>query len=204
MGKNTIKVILFDLGGVLVRWDGVGELVELTGGKLTGEQARKFFLESKWMTFLETGSCTPEEFGNGVVADLNLAIKADEFLDIFLSWDRGFQPGALELLDRMKPHFILGCLSNNNILHWTRLCKRYDMRNTFHRLYPSHETGLVKPSREVFVYVLNDIGGAPEQILFFDDNPECVEQARQIGFNACQVLGVEEVERTLKELKLLC
>jgi hypothetical protein len=29
-----------------------------------------------------------------------------------------------------------------------------------------------------------------------------VQKAQHIGFNACQVSGVEEVTRTLKELKL--
>ena len=77
------------------------------------------------------------------------------------------------------------------------------MQEKFHRLYPSHETGLVKPSPEVFEYVVHDIGGSPEQFLFFDDNPECVQNARQTGLNACQVEGVEEVKQVLKELKLL-
>jgi len=203
MSTQPIKVILFDLGGVLVTWDGVEELVKLTDGRLNREQARKYFLQSKWMNLFESGSCTPEKFSNGVVVDLNLHIEPNEFLDFFLSWDRGFQPCALELLDSLKPHFLLGCLSNNNILHWTRLCRRYDMQEKFHRLYPSHETGLVKPSPEVFEYVVQDIGGSPEQFLFFDDNPECVQNARQTGLNARQVSGVREVEQVLKELKLL-
>jgi putative hydrolase of the HAD superfamily len=203
MGSHGIKVILFDLGGVLVTWDGVEELVALTDGRLTGEQARKYFLQSKWMNLFESGGCTPEAFGKGVVSDLDLSIGPKEFLEFFLSWDRGFEPGALELLEKLKPHFILGCLSNNNILHWTRLCKKYDMQQKFHRLYPSHETGLVKPSREVFAYVVKDIGVLAEQILFFDDNLECVENARAEGFSARKVSGVKEVERVLKELDLL-
>jgi HAD superfamily hydrolase (TIGR01509 family) len=202
LGIHTIKVILFDLGGVLVRWDGVRELTELAAGKLNREQSRRFFLESTWMKLFETGSCSPEEFADGVVAELNLSLKPDEFLPTFISWDRGFYPGALELLDRLKPHFLLACLSNNNTLHWSRLCKRYSLGERFHQLYASHETGLVKPSQEAFEYVLNDIGGAPEEYLFFDDNRECVQKAQHIGFNACQVSGVEEVTRTLKELKL--
>jgi putative hydrolase of the HAD superfamily len=203
LGTHAIKVILFDLGGVLVRWDGVMELVKLADGKLTREQSRGYFLESEWMKLFETGSCTPKEFADGVVAELNLPLRSDEFLHTFISWDHGFQPGAIELLDTLKPHFLLACLSNNNTLHWSRLCKRYNLTDKFHRLYPSHETGLVKPSREAFEYVLKDIGGVPEEYLFFDDNRECVEKAQYIGFKACQVLGVEEVKRTLKELNVL-
>ena len=73
----------------------------------------------------------------------------------------------------------------------------------FHKLYTSHEIGMVKPSQSVFEYVVRDIGGSPEQFLFFDDNPECVENARQTGLNAEQVAGVEGVEWALKTLNFL-
>jgi len=203
MGRQTITVILFDLGGVLVTWDGTGELTRLTEGRLNREQARKYFLQSTWMNLFESGKCTPAVFAKGMVSDLSLPITPDEFLESFLSWDRGFEPGSQELLKKLRPHFLLGCVSNNNILHWTRLCRRYRMERLFHKLYPSHEIGMVKPSQKVFEYVVTDIGGSPEQFLFFDDNPECVENARQTGLNAEQVAGVEGVERALKTLNFL-
>ena len=203
MDRQAIEVILFDLGGVLITWDGIAELTKLTEGRLNSEQARKYFLQSTWMNLFESGNCTPDVFAEGVVSDLSLPITPDEFLKSFLSWDRGFEPGSQELLKKLRPHFLLGCVSNNNILHWTRLCRRYSMEQLFHKLYPSHEIGMVKPSQKVFEYIVSDIGGSPEQFLFFDDNPECVENARQKGLNAEQVAGVEGVERTLKSLNLL-
>jgi putative hydrolase of the HAD superfamily len=203
MENNTITVLLFDLGGVLVTWEGVSGLVGLTGGRLDSEQARKYFLHSPWMTLFESGMCSPEEFGEGVVSDLNLSLKPNEFLDTFLSWDRGFESGAFELLEKLRPRYLLGCVSNNNILHWARLCSKYNMSNYFHRLYPSHETGLVKPSGKVFEHVVSDIGGSPGQFLFFDDNIECVDNACKTGLMACRVSGVKEVEQVLKDRKLL-
>ncbi|MCK4804567.1 MAG: HAD family phosphatase, partial [Spirochaetes bacterium] len=60
--QNLIKVILFDLGGVLVDWDGKGPLVELSGGKLNKEEARRFWLESILVREFETGRLAPDQF----------------------------------------------------------------------------------------------------------------------------------------------
>ena len=50
-----IRAILFDLGGVLVDWDGTTPLVEFTQGRLSREGARRFWLESPQVRRLETG-----------------------------------------------------------------------------------------------------------------------------------------------------
>jgi putative hydrolase of the HAD superfamily len=200
---QTIKVLLFDLGGVLVHWDGNKKLAALSGSAITEEQSRRFFLESDWVKRFETGLCTPEEFAEGVAAQLKLPIRPDDLLQEFISWDRGFYPGAGELLNALKPHFTLACLSNNNVLHWKSLCETYGIRQKFHRLYASHETGLLKPSKEAFENVLRDMDYGPGGYLFFDDNRECVESAHSLGFNAFQVSGVDEVRSKLKECKLL-
>ena len=39
----------------------------------------------------------------------------------------------------------------------------------------------MKPDPASFDYVVRDLETAPEQILFFDDNPECVEAASVAG-----------------------
>ena len=48
--------------------------------------------------------------------------------------------------------------------------------------------------------VLRDLGISSARILFFDDNPECVETARLLGLGAHQVRGVREVQAVLSSL----
>ncbi len=60
----------------------------------------------------------------------------------------------------------------------------------------------MKPDLESFAYVARDLGIRPEHILFFDDNPECVDAARQLGFHARCTRGVGEVKAALAELGL--
>jgi putative hydrolase of the HAD superfamily len=194
------SVLLFDLGGVLVEFDGIDSLIALTGGRLDREGARRFWLESPWVRRFEIGACPPETFASGVVAELNLSISPDSFLREFLLWEKGPYPGALDLLDVLRPHFTLACLSNNNGLHWNYLRNKLGFGNPFHRTYLSQELGLMKPDRAVFQAVLEDLRVPGYRILFLDDNPECVEGAVRSGIDGRRVNGIEKVRVLLSDL----
>lgn len=191
------RALLFDLGGVLVHWDGIAPLVRLCPATVDHETIRRFWLESPWVRTFERGRCTPREFALGVIAELDLALAPDEFLGRFLAWDRGPFPGALELLDALRSRFTVACLSNNNPLHWSKIRDAYDFGRRFDRSYLSHEIGAVKPDAAAFEHVLVDLAIPPAEILFFDDNPECVEAARALGMSADQVSGVDGVIEAL-------
>ncbi len=200
MSKSGIQVVLFDLGGVLVEFDGITPLIALSGNRLSSEEARRFWLMSPSVRRFEVGKCTPAEFARGVARELGLQVAPEVFLRQFVSWDRGPMEGALRLLDALKPRFLLACLSNNNELHWQRLRDEMGLAGKFHRCYLSHEIGLMKPDWEAFEYVVRDLAVSPDQILFLDDNPECVEAAKAVGLSAWQARGVEEARAVLAGL----
>jgi len=200
MANAGFQALLFDLGGVLVEFDGIAPLLILSGAALTAEDARRFWRTSASVRRFETGRCAPEEFAAGAVAELNLPIAPDVFLQHFLTWDRGPMEGALTLLDSLRPHFLLACLSNNNGLHWRRLRDQMGLAGRFHRYYLSHEIGVMKPDREAFDYVVRDLRIDPDRILFLDDNPECVDGAHALGVTARCARGVGEVSSTLSSL----
>jgi len=202
MTHPSIQVLLFDLGGVLVEFDGIAPLIALSGNKLDREGARRFWLMSPAVRKFETGRCDGEEFARGAITELGVAMAPDVFLRQFVSWDRGPMDGALSLLDALKPRFLLACLSNNNVLHWNRLREETKLPEKFHRCYLSQEIGVMKPDRESFGHVIRDLKTSPEHILFFDDNPECVEAAKLAGLNARRARGVGEVKTALAELGL--
>ncbi len=201
-GATGIQCLLFDFGGVLVDWEGVEPLVSLSGGRLTSEQARRFWLESVWVRRFETGRCTPLEFGAGVVDEIALGVTPAQFIKAFESWDKGPLPGAVELARSLGSRFRLMCLSNNNVLHWSRPALQ-ELARCFERCYASFQTGLMKPDPEAFQLVIRESGTRPEGILFLDDTPECVDAARRAGMQARQVRGVEMVRATLAEMGLL-
>jgi putative hydrolase of the HAD superfamily len=193
VAPGSIRVLLFDLGGVLVEWVGRDQLLELTDGRLSPEKARKFWLYSRWVQLFERGRCRPDEFAAGAVAELGLEIAPSEFLARFVEWDRGPFPNAIPLLEALSAHFQLACLSNNNEIHWPRIRDQFGLGRFFHPQFVSHELDLIKPEPEIFRYVASVLDLPPGQVLFFDDNPECVTAARQEGFQAEVARGVGEV-----------
>jgi putative hydrolase of the HAD superfamily len=200
MEKPSPELLLFDLGGVLIEWDGIEPLLKLTGNRLTADQARRFWLESEWVRKFERGGCSPEEFAGGVISELSVDLTQEEFLEAFLSWDRGPMPGAADLVENLYKQIPLACLSNNNALHWNRLHKNHDLQSFFRYRFVSHEIGLVKPDPEIFEFVITNVPFDPGEIVFFDDNPECVEASERAGIRAFRTRGVEELKQVLNRL----
>lgn len=200
--RLQIKVIMFDFGGVVVDWVGPAALNQLTRGKLDPEQARLFWLQSPSLKLLETGRCDAQAFARGVLAELNLPLAPDEFLEAFISWDRGVLPGAVEILEALKPRYTLACLSNNNLLHWSRPHLQNLLQHFQHR-FVSFEIGLAKPDPAIFRHAIDALGLPPGQILFLDDNIECVHGAQAAGLQAAHAIGPAGIKRALAELGLI-
>jgi putative hydrolase of the HAD superfamily len=198
------SLLLFDLGGVLVDWDGILPLVELTGGRLTENEARLFWLESESVRDFEKGRRTPEQFAAGVIEELQLEISTELFVDLFLSWDNGPIEGSVALLDQLYSQVPLACLSNNNPLHWPRMRDYRGFGRFFKYPFLSYEIGMVKPDPEIFEFVLATLPFEAREILFFDDNPECVTAAGNFGIVSVQAKGVREVRKILKGIGFQC
>ncbi|RKR03242.1 putative hydrolase of the HAD superfamily [Kushneria sinocarnis] len=193
----TPQVLLFDVGGVLADWDGTTPLVELTEGRLDRDQARRFWLEFKPLVPFETGRASVHEFTGPAVEALGLDMSREEFAARFDSWMAGPYEGAMALLERIRPDFVRGVLSNNNSMHWARFLEQSRIDRYVEHVFVSHQTGLRKPDRAAYEHVIDALGQPAEAFHFFDDNPECVEAARSFGMQATRVRGVGELEAAL-------
>ncbi len=200
--RDDIKILLFDLGGVLVTWKGVEGLRDFSDGTMTLEESRLFWLNSEWVREFERGRCSVSEFIKGMLSELDFSVDDDKFMEAFLTWDKGPMAGATELLTDLRAHYKVACLSNNEVVHWNRLKQDFGVAHFFDKCYLSHEIGMIKPDPEIYEYVVEDLGIDPSGILFFDDNPECVDAARNAGIQACVAKGVPEVRDCLARLDL--
>ena len=199
---KEIRCILFDLGGVLVDWDGTTPLVELSQGRLSPELSRQFWLTSPSVRQFESGQCPPDDFARGALRELGLHLEPEAFLAAFVSWDRGLLPGAAELLTELKDRYPLACLSNNNVLHWNRPHLQA-LATHFDPCLLSFETGLMKPDAAAYSQAILRIGAPAEKIVYFDDNPECIAAARRSGLLAFEVRGIDAARRALELLGAL-
>jgi len=198
---SAFDVLLFDLGGVLIDFAGFRELGRLLPEGVDRVEVRRRWIASPSVQRFERAEITPQEFARGVVRELQLDLSPDEFIDAFVGWARGPYPGARVLLESLRNTLRLACLSNSNELH-TPLHRR-SMEPLLDSYYFSDELGLVKPDREVFEYVIRDLGVPSRRIAFFDDTPVNVREAREAGIVAFEVDGIMELEAQLQGLGVL-
>ena len=189
-------VVLFDLGGVLAAFGGVDRMAVLSGIREPDEIWRRW-LACRWVRRFESGACTPEDFARGVVADWELSVSGEEFLDQFRSWLKGPLEGAEALVAEVSAHATTACFSNTNALHWEAGCADWELMGRFDRTFLSFQLGLLKPDAEAFRAVVGQLGVEAGRVLFLDDNQINVEAARAVGLRAERVVGVEEARLAL-------
>ncbi|UTH74510.1 HAD family hydrolase [Chromobacterium sp. IIBBL 290-4] len=190
--------LVFDLGGVLADWNGIDPLIRLSGGKLDREAAREFWIHSPWVARLDQGECEPLAFAAAMSDALQLDIPAEAMRDQLENWLAGAYPGAPELLAALKGRFRLAALSNNNALHWGKIEREFDLLQRFDALFASHLLRLRKPDAAIYRHVEQALNLPGNQIAFFDDNIECVDAARERGWQAFHTIGFEQLQATLR------
>jgi putative hydrolase of the HAD superfamily len=200
--KNNIDLLLFDLGGVLIHFTGASKMQEWTENRKTSEELIKWYLNSLAVRGFESGKIGSQEFAGRVLAELNLSLEKNEFLEELSSWFLGPYPGTRELLSQLSRTYRLATLSNTNELFWERF-KSTDIFDLFHLHFPSFEMGILKPDPGIFLQVINSTGLPAGQIIFFDDFLPNVEAAQNTGIKAYQVSGPAELKSLLMTLGLI-
>ena len=189
-----VEVVLFDMGGVLVE---LASLPELLGTARSEADFWPQWLNSSAVQQFERGGCSPEEFAQNAVVDLNLGIGPDEFLANFARFPRGLFPGSARLVQDVSLVARTAVLSNTNALHWQTQPDAKAIRGLFDHSFLSYEIGAVKPEREIFDYVLAELGLRGSDVLFLDDNQINVEAARELGLRAELAQGPQQARAQL-------
>ena len=194
------KLILFDLGGVLVEFN-FSDMMNMT--RLSEAALWEKWLLSETVRDFESGRMGAEPFAQKLVAEFDLSITPQGLLERYATWLVGLYPGTEALLAELAPDYTLACLTNTNALMWSLTWDMVDLGKLFDFRYASHEMGCLKPDREAYDYVVEAVPFAREEILFFDDNPLNVAGARAAGLEAYEVQGPAEARAQLAASGLL-
>ena len=152
---DGIKNLIFDFGGVLINLD-------RNACRMAFEQLG---IESIHESVLDDAQI--DDAWNSMLADIP-SYKLDSLLEL-----------------KHRYHIML--LSNTNSIHWQWAVRnrfRYkglEVEDFFDRIYLSYELHMQKPDKEIFKYVLEDAGIAPEETFFIDDSVANCSAAEQLG-----------------------
>lgn len=202
--RNEIRVVLFDVGGVLVKLSGLSVLLSGLGHRVTAERVRTLWLTSPIVRSFETGQMEAAAFAEQMVAELGLQVGSEEFLTELYARSHRILPGAVELVRRVPPAYVRATLCNTNALQWASFAEHRGLMGAFDHHFVSHLTGKIKPDEEAFQHVLATLGCEGPALLFLDDSHLNVAAAKRVGMTAFQVQGPAEAEQALRDAEVLC
>ena len=185
------KAIIFDMGGVLVDLD-------IEGCKDSFRKNLEYHdidriidpchQKGIWGD-LEEGLLEADEFRRIILADSCPGAGPQDVDEAMARILVGISPYKADLLKRMASGYDLYMLSNNN-----SICLPYSsamftnagipLSDIFRKCFFSFEMKALKPSREFYKRVVEEIGGPAENMLFIDDSRANVDGAVAAGLPA--------------------
>ena len=196
-----IKVLLFDLGRVLVDFDHLRSAKRIAAFcSKTPQQIYDLFFESKSTIDFEAGKISPVDFYQQVKQMLDLKLSYASFEPIwndifFLSAKNRFVFG---LVNNLRVNYKTALLSNINILHYEYLKKNFPVFGVFDKVFLSFRLGLIKPDKEIYNLVIRDLKVDPSEIFYTDDRAELVESAKSLGIRGCVFTNFDQLISNLK------
>lgn len=197
---NDLKVILFDLGGVLLK---LNDPVEIFGLEPGDNDFKERWLRSPSVREFESGGIDTEEFARRIVLEANLPYDWQEFIRRFDRWPGHLFDDTINVLQAIPSKYSRALLSNINALHWNRDEIAGEITPHLDQTFLSFETGLVKPDRGAFELVVKTYQCRPDEVLFFDDTPSSVSAAAELGMRAEVANGIASVRSALTRRGIL-
>lgn len=196
----SLKAVIFDSGGVLVRtrsqglraaWEqrlGLrpGEASELVFGGESGRAA-----QHGWISDTEHWAYIQERLG---LDDATLA----QFRREFFAQD-GIDTDLLAYVDRLRTGYRVGLLSNATT-DARRFFKESGIAGHFDAITVSGEEGVMKPDERIYRIALARLDVQPSEAIFVDDFSENIAAARALGMAG---IHFADPQRARRELMIL-
>jgi putative hydrolase of the HAD superfamily len=197
---SPITAVLFDLGGVVCRFDPAPRLDRLAA--LSGLPWQEVF-ERVWASGLATafdrGDCSTEEWRTVVNAQLGLSLDAASFEDVMLS-ALTVDDDVLKVVDELRGHGVrVGMLTDNPPLLFDAMPRRFSvLLGRFDPMLFSFQLGVLKPAEEAFRLALEALGADAREVCFIDDTAANVEAAAAMGMHALQFASAAALREQLR------
>ena len=186
----AIKNIIFDFGDVIIDIDHQrvkDEFVRLGGKFPEGRMWPDVFY------LYEQGLVSTSEFLSQMQSCFDDHVAEEVLINTWNSLLADMPQKRLDFIAELRNDYKVFLLSNTNEMHIDDVDKNFfsnsdkKFRDLFDKAYLSFELQLVKPSQNIFEYVLNNAKLVAEETVFIDDTLIHVNAAKSVGMHAFQL-----------------
>lgn len=196
------KVILFDLGGVLIESINPKHLYNALNSKIDFKEFFNYWNNDKSVYDAHQGLISDVEHIQKLLKFSNSDKDVNEFLQIYENLDKKIYKRNYELVNIVKDKgYKIGILSNLREMDYNRVKKVIDV-SIFDYIFLSYEMKELKPNKSIYTKVIEKCKVNAENIYFFDDNINNVQGAIKCGINGIKSKGLE-LERKLIENNII-
>jgi HAD superfamily hydrolase (TIGR01509 family) len=199
-----VKVIVFDLGKVLVDFDySIAVRRIASRGRKVIEEIGEFLLHTPLLLQYESGRVTTQRFFEEICAATGFCGDQSEFArsfgDIFTPIEPMIEMKR-ELRRRGYPAYVF---SNTNELAVQHLRDTFPFFKEFDGYILSYEHGVMKPDAKLYEVVERETGSRGAEIVYLDDRAENVAAGAERGWHAVLHQTPGKSRRVLEALSVL-
>jgi putative hydrolase of the HAD superfamily len=178
----VIKVVIFDVGGVLIRTpDRSSRLAWERRFNLAEWESEEIVFNGEMGTKAQLGQISDAALWRWVGRRLKLSeIQLSEFRRDFWSGDI-LDVKLVDAIRGLKPRYQTAIISNATDALRDSLTSTYPIADAFDLIVVSAEERIMKPDHEIYERTLRRLSRPAKEAVFIDDNPGNIAAARELG-----------------------
>ena len=196
--------LVFDLGGVVVRWDPEAIIDGVFKDEAVKAKVRQAVFEHADWLELDRGTLGRDEAIERAARRSGLAAEDIKRLLHAVPPSLAVFPDTVELLYRLKRKgHPLYCLSNMHFASIEYLEREHTFWDVFEGRVISCRLQLCKPEPGIYEHLLREFGLKAEDTLFIDDVQKNLDAAAKLGIHTLRFENATQCERELRARGLL-
>jgi len=202
MNSDRIKILFFDIGGILLSNGWGHESRKLAAKRFKLDYDEVNALHNFIFNVYEIGSITLDEYLDTVIFNNEREFTREDF-KAFIYEQSVELPDMLKWLKEWKKDCGFRVISINNEgkeLNDYRV-KKFSLHDCFDAFVSSCEVKLRKPDPQIWQLAMGIAQVSPQQCVYFDDRIMFVNTAQKLGIRAFQHTTFEGTKNILTELK---
>jgi putative hydrolase of the HAD superfamily len=193
-----IKNIVFDVGQVLFEYNPqniIDKMCPKTAYK--DEYLKILFMDSLWQA-LDRGDLSEEQAKEQLAKEVAYhPQKKEELFYLFDNWVPYLNKieGTVKMFNKLVLKFPVYILSNFQDKRFDDLLKLHPFMKQARGIVVSAKVKMMKPEKDIYLYLLNKYKLIPEETMFIDDRPENIEACEKVGMSGILFVSSDQLKQ---------